>query len=100
MFGWGWSNFAAAFAAVDWPVPVQNDVYVDKAHSSLLEVLVSTGIVGFSFYLLILGLMTKRLSGEYLLMFILWLVHSQTNIISISEELVFWILVGVSHERT
>ena len=83
LLGWGWANF----------------VYVDKAHSGLLEVLVTTGIVGFGFYLAIIGLMLKRLSGNFLLMLVIWLVHSQTNVISISEELLFWILLGVANER-
>lgn len=99
VFGWGWANFDQAFQSVNWPEKYNTDIYVDKAHSGLLEVLVTTGIVGLGFYLAMIILMLKRLSGYYLLMLVIWLVHSQTNVISVSEELLFWILLGVSHER-
>lgn len=104
--GWGWANFDAAFEAHDWPVKYLGDVYVDKAHSTLLEILTTTGLVGFILYLAIIADTAKRLyprskkdglwSKFSLLALILILFHSQTNVISISEEMIFWLIVGAS----
>jgi O-antigen ligase len=105
ILGWGWANFDSAFASVDWPIKIMHDVYVDKAHSILMEVLVTTGIVGLFVYLIVVGrsiknfLSDKAKSPYYLLALILFLIHSQMNIISISEELIFWLLLGISATR-
>lgn len=103
MLGWGWANFDYAFESVDWPIKIYNDVYVDKAHSNLLEILVATGVVGFIFYLGLLYRVGRNLYSfksvysKYLLTALfLYILHSQTNITSISEELIFWILAGTS----
>lgn len=95
LFGWGWSNFSAAFESLDWPYPVRNDVYVDKAHSGVLEILVTTGVLGLAAYLTLVVRLFRRLAGLNLLMLVLYLWHSQTNVISVSEELLFWILLGL-----
>src|SRR3989344_4240965 len=100
--GWGWANFDYAFESVDWPIKIEHDVYVDKAHSTFLEILVTTGSIGFIIYVLLIlniarVLYTNKLLREpYFLVFILYIVHSQTNLISIPEELVFWLLAGLS----
>lgn len=103
LFGWGWANFDYAFESVDWPIKFQDDIYVDKAHSHFLEVLVTTGVVGFGIYLLIIVFVisslikSKNLHLNYLLAaFILFIIHSQTNVISISEEIVFWVTLGIT----
>lgn len=103
LLGWGWANFDYAYESVDWPLKFQHDVYVDKAHSSLFEVLVTTGIVGFIIYLtLILEVIKnllrakKAISLFYLLSFLLVVFHSQTNVTSINEELIFWLIIGIS----
>lgn len=96
VFGWGWSNFGAAFTAVDWPEKFLIDAYVDKAHSNLLEVLVTTGAAGLVLYILIVAAVYKKLTGDYLLILVLFLIHSQTNVISVSEELLFWIMLGLA----
>jgi O-antigen ligase len=108
LLGWGWVNFDYAFKSVDWPLKVEQDVWVDKAHSHFLEILVTTGLVGFSFYfLLILKIVLKfwraiNQKGKdqfwlrtIFLVFILFVWHSQTNIVSISEELMFWLVTGI-----
>jgi O-antigen ligase len=105
--GWGWANFDHAFAAVDWPYHFRYDAYVDKAHSHLVEVLVTTGILGLASYLAALSVLVKSLRSQIpgdgtgfatvlLWTFILFLFHSQSNVISIAEEVVFWFVVGDS----
>lgn len=103
IFGWGWGNFDYAFESVDWPIKINNDVYVDKAHSVFLEILVTTGITGALIYLLIITMVLRnlfKLNPPYrhvlITCFLLYLVHSQTNIISISEEILFWLIAGYS----
>lgn len=100
-FGWGVANFDRAFDSVDWPMKIFDDVYVDKPHSNLVEVVVSQGVVGLSVYLLFIGYLFYRLFrkrdilGKTLfLVLCLYLFQSQTNVTSISEELVFWIVAA------
>jgi O-antigen ligase len=95
ILGWGWANFDYAFKAVDWPEAYLVDVYADKAHSSFLEVLVTSGIIGFGLYIAVIVTVLKKLEGNYLLMFLMWLVHSQTNVFSSAEELLFWLILTV-----
>jgi len=100
LLGWGWANFDHAFDSVEWPIRVDSDVYVDKAHSHFIEILVTTGLVGFTAYLLIILRVFYNLMKykKYILLMVLvmFVAHSQTNIISISEEVFFWLLVGLS----
>lgn len=103
--GWGWANFDYAFNSVEWPIKFNQDVYVDKAHSHLLEILVTTGAAGLLIYLIII---LKTLKSLYLkesrstwnlavlLSFLLFLFHSQTNAISINEEIIFWMILGIA----
>jgi O-antigen ligase len=109
ILGWGFANFDYAFDSVVWPIPLGNDVYVDKGHSTIFELLVTTGVVGLGLYLLVVlwavfrnYRMLKDDKGEYrvwqktlLLVLLLYLFHSQTNVISIGEELMFWLVLGV-----
>src|SRR3989344_269198 len=103
LFGYGWANFDSAFDSIDWPMKFENDVYVDKAHSTFLEVLITTGLVGTILYLLIICRVfinlgkIKLQDAKYLVfILILYLIHSQMNVISISEEIFFWLLIGIS----
>lgn len=108
IFGWGWANVDYAFESNDWPIKINNDVYVDKAHSNILEIFATTGIPGliiyFSFIFIFLKeLITKyRKSKDKIWNFILlsgtflYLFHSQTNVISIAEEIVFWLILGIA----
>lgn len=107
-FGYGWANVDYAFEASIWPIELTQDVYVDKAHSTLLETLATTGIIGLISYLSIIFLSIKRLIFHIenkknrlwwktiFLVFILYLFHSQTNVISISEEVFFWFILGLT----
>jgi O-antigen ligase len=113
VLGYGWANVDYAFEAVDWPVYFEHDVYVDKAHSSILEVLATCGVLGLVLYLLLivktfmtLFIKLKNSNRESLnwykvmiVAFVLFIFHSQTNIISIGEELMFWLVLGVAASR-
>lgn len=112
IFGYGVANSDYAFQASVWPIPFQHDIYVDKAHSILLEVFATTGMVGLVIYILLTAriflnlralqktsLPMKRWSGMWILVLLLYLIHSQTNVISIGEELFFWFVAGIAlHE--
>lgn len=110
LLGFGWANIDYAFEKVDWPIKFEHDVYVDKAHSMILEVLATTGVVGLIAYILLIGrvayILIKRLIKyddlwikTLLLSFLLYLFHSQTNVISVGEELIFWLIVGIVGSR-
>lgn len=102
--GWGWANVDTAFESVDWPIAVGHEVYVDKAHSELLEMIVVSGIFGLGAYLLFLGfsyreiIISNRLKSDWgqalFLVCLLYFFHSQTNIVSVAESAVFWISLG------
>lgn len=99
LLGWGWANFDYAFEAVEWPIKFTPDVYVDRAHSNLLEVLVTTGAAGLGVYLAIIILTLKKTWHDktFFLVLLLFLFHSQTNVISIGEELIFWLVLGIAN---
>lgn len=106
IFGWGWANFDHGFNAVDWPYHFQTDAYVDKAHSSILEVFVTTGAVGGLAYLVLLwGVFQTLRRGTtiwdraMLWVFLVALFHAQTNVTSFMEELLFWFAVGLALQR-
>lgn len=110
VLGWGWANFNNAFSAADWPYHFEYDAYVDKAHAHILEVLATTGAIGLASYTIMLYLIGRQLwrnsrQGSHsqrlvyqslFLSFILYVMHSQTNVTSIAEELIFWFIVGAS----
>ena len=110
ILGYGWSNVDYAFEKIVWPIKYSYDVYVDKAHSSFLEILITTGLVGLLSFLLLIfytlrnlfeGVMSQNKSNSLwsqtlLLSFLLFLFHAQTNVISISEELIFWLVLGLA----
>lgn len=97
VFGWGWANVDYAFESNDWPFPVTQDVYVDKAHSSILEVLATTGVIGFVVYLLMVfqtGWNLRR--TRWLIPFVLFVLHAQTNVVGVGQEILFWLFVGIA----
>lgn len=106
--GWGWANVDYAFESNNWPIKINYDVYVDKAHSEILEVLATTGIPGLVIYLYFLSTFFITLIRRYkksgdklwsvtlISVFCLYLFHSQTNVISISEEVIFWLILGIT----
>ncbi len=103
ILGYGWSNVDYAFDSNVWPLKFDwHDIYVDKAHSELLEILTTTGIPGLIIYLIFIFLVFRKVSLEkdklwkftLLSILILYLFHSQTNVISIAEQMIFWLVVG------
>lgn len=104
ILGWGWANFDSAYESVDWPIAFNNDVYVDKAHSHFLEYLITTGVVGFVLYILIIlntsRILYKNNQQLLLIVFMVFILHSQTNVISIAEEVYFWICTGVALSKS
>lgn len=105
--GWGWANFDYAFESIVWPGKFFHDAYVDKAHSIFLEVITATGIFGFFVFLTIVFKSGKMLycskerhSKILFLILFLYLIQAQTNVISIAEELYFWIVLGISTRLT
>lgn len=105
--GWGWANFDHAFESVVYPIEFLSDVYVDKAHSSFMEILVTTGFVGLTLYFAMIGRGIWRLVKaqgkipKYLLFSLLFtVIHMQTNVVSIAEEVIFWIILGIAAGQT
>ena len=106
--GWGRSNFDYAFTANPNDTRYGSDVYVDRAHSELAETAISSGATGlaayFSFVVLLLGLIIVRIrkgkdiswNKTLLISLLLYLFHSQTNVISAQEELFFWLIAGIA----
>lgn len=113
LLGWGWANVDYAFEAVPWPIYYQHDVYVDKAHSSILEIVATTGVVGlsiFGFIVIRVVLLCERAlhrSNRFIAkharllitVLIVYLFHSQTNVTSIAEEFLFWMVLGIVGSR-
>ncbi len=99
LLGWGWANFDYLFTSIDWPIKLGNDVYVDKPHSTIIEIATTTGIFGLILYLAVIirgGKLLYKKDKYFFLVFLLFIMHSQTNIISSAEEIIFWIALGIS----
>ncbi len=97
ILGWGWANVDYAYESIDWPLKINNDIYVDKAHFSALEVFATTGLLGATVYMILLFLVIKTLYGSiFFWPLILYVFHSQTNITSIAQETIFWVLLGIA----
>lgn len=101
VLGWGVANYDRAFAAISWPMKIEKDVYVDKAHSNLIEMFVTGGVLGGVAYLGVLVcavwlLINKqdRQSKLVLLFLVAYLIHSQTNVTSVAEEMFFWLILA------
>lgn len=109
LLGYGLANVDTAFASVQWPknLVIESDIHLDKAHSILLEILVTSGIIGVAIYCWIVKAVHTRLTESHfnsskvlLIGLVLYLWHSQLNVISISEELIFWTIVGIAVQVT
>jgi hypothetical protein len=100
-FGWGWTNFDLAFENIKWPIRFERDIYADKAHSHFLEIGTTTGLVGLGLYvsmiiLAIRGLIKNNsaIARVFLGVLFLYLWQTQTNVISIAEEMIFWMVMA------
>lgn len=104
LLGYGWANFDYVFEAGGGNY--NKKAYMDKAHSHILEILSTTGLIGLLIYLSILGFTLKKLlpnpsqtftwNKALFVSFLLFLFHSQTNVISINEEFLFWLIFGIT----
>jgi len=105
LLGWGWANVDTAFISTNWPVPINDDVYVDKAHTQLLEMTVTSGLLGLGVYLLLIGYIYRQVGNSIainqswtqmlFLTFLLYLFHSQTNVTSVAQDAIFWLSAGL-----
>lgn len=99
VLGWGWANFDYAFTEIDWPIHYEHDAYVDKAHGHLLEISSTAGLVTLTIYLLLsltAGRILHKKNKLLFISFLLFIFQSQTNVISIAQELFFWLYVGIA----
>ena len=91
----------AVAATASGSTSVPNDVYVDRAHSSWLEVLITTGVVGFIFYISFVLLLFNRMSWDdqfskaVTIALILYLINAQVNVTSVAQDALFWVLGAV-----
>lgn len=102
ILGYGWANTDYAFNSVVWPLKFNDDVYVDKAHMLFLDIFANVGIVGLGLYLMFLFLLFKKLykqnniwANALIVSILMHLLYANTNVTSISEEFVFWLIVGI-----
>lgn len=104
VLGYGYANFDKAFEAKEWPARIPKDVYVDKAHSNWLEVLTTTGIVGFMLYISFVMLLFNRLkcgstsspfNKALTISFFLYVLNAQVNVTSIAQDALFWSFAGI-----
>lgn len=102
LLGYGWANTDYVFESVVWPMKFNTDVYVDKAHMILLDIFSNTGLIGLTVYLYFIYLICRSLFKEnsewnntLLLSLSMYFLYSLTNVTSISQEFIFWIIVGI-----
>lgn len=100
--GWGLENYQLAVQNINYPIKpgVNGEVSVDKAHNEILEILISAGLIGLIFWLGIIFLAGKNLllqkNSILFVCLLVFLLKSQTNIVSTPEYFFFWLLVGLS----
>lgn len=95
--GWGWANVDYAFESNPWPMKFEPDIYLDKAHSTILEIFATTGTIGLSIYFFLIdrGLWLARRSAVFPPL-LLYLIYSQTNVTSAATEVIFWLILGIA----
>lgn len=100
LVGWGWANVDYAFESNPWPFKFERDIYLDKAHATILEILATTGIIGLTIYtcLIARGVWLARRTAVFAPL-VLYLVYSQTNITSVAAEVIFWLTLGLAASR-
>lgn len=99
--GYGLENYEPAVKDINYPQTLTEtgEVHVDKAHNEVLEILVSSGLVGFGIWIGVVTLTTRSLyrAKVYLplLAFLVLVIRMQGNVVSTMEYGLFWILVGL-----
>jgi len=102
LLGWGWANVDHAFSSVDWQYPYNPDTYIDKAHSHVLETLITTGFIGFCAYLSVWYVLfsviyrTKNKDTRFFLFlfFLTYGIYTQTNVTSIATEVLWFVFLA------
>ena len=102
ILGYGWANTDYAFKKINWPLKFNDDIYVDKAHMLFLDIFSNTGIIGLISFVTFIFLVLQKIyiqknswSNVLFLSILMHLFYSGTNVTSISEEFVFWTVIGI-----
>lgn len=102
ILGYGLENYELAVSKVDYPGKVrpEYEVKTDKAHNEILEILLSSGVVGLIIWLMIITGAIRRmvLNRKFILLsaLFIFLIKSQTNVGSFVEYFLFWTLISLS----
>jgi hypothetical protein len=84
------------------------DLRVDKAHNEFLEILVASGVIGLGLYALIIGWSLRSICKKMedpkesswwkavALSLIIFVLRSQVNPVSVSEQALFWLFIGLA----
>lgn len=101
--GWGWARFGKAIEPIIWPTEILHDVYVDKAHSMWIEVLVTTGGLGLVTYGAVFWVAIRNLgraawknveTKPWFGGLLAYILVSQLNVVPFPVEILGWIMVG------
>jgi O-antigen ligase len=101
IIGYGLENYELAVKDINYPQPLTEtgEVWVDKAHNEILEILVGSGLVGLVlwFGIVILTVRSFYRTQIYppLLAFLILIVRMQGNVVSTMEYGLFWTIVGL-----
>ena len=93
ILGYGQENFELIF-------PKERKMFVDNAHNIFLETLISSGVIGFVFYLWILICAFKKASIDIRMSFLAFIIVGQFNPLSITQISLFWFLLGISSKKS
>lgn len=102
--GWGVAQYDQVFATMIWPTKYEIEPYVDRAHSSILELGVAGGIPALAIGTYLIWMSVGSLKGRadrqlWLTVLAVYLVHSQTNVTSVVEEVYLALTLGVALQR-
>lgn len=103
ILGYGLENYSIAVKHISYPkikFGFGGEVYADKAHNEILEILISSGIPGLVLWMGIFLYVARNyyIRRQYLFLaaLLIFFVKAQTNVVSVSEYVLYWMLVGFS----
>lgn len=98
--GYGLENYERAVRRIDYPfkIPQELEERTDKAHNEILEILLSSGLIGLGLWVLLITWTIRAFWPNKILLasLLIFLLKAQTNVTSTSEYVLFWILVGLA----